>query len=144
MVEQLGLAMMPLALYPATAWGLTSGTTSGTCGSMRQALELSTTTHPSLAASGANRSLVLPPAENSAMSMPLKQPSVSSWTGTGSPLKRRVRPTERAEARKRIDFTGKSASSRQVIIWFPTAPVAPATATLNLRFAIYRLLRRNH
>ena len=103
---------------------------------MRHALELSTTTHPSLAASGAKRSLVPPPAEKSAMSIPLKHPSFSSCTGIGSPLNRSVRPTDRADARKRIDFTGKSASSRQVIIWLPTAPVAPATATLNLRLAI--------
>ena len=41
---------------------LTSGTTSGTSGSMRHALELSITTHPALAAWGAKCLLVPPPA----------------------------------------------------------------------------------
>src|SRR5262249_61262385 len=50
MVEQFGLAMIPLCL--ATSCGLTSGTTRGTSGSIRQALELSTTTAPALAAIG--------------------------------------------------------------------------------------------
>ena len=40
MVEQLGLAMMPLGRC-AAASRFTSGTTSGTAGSMRHALELS-------------------------------------------------------------------------------------------------------
>src|SRR5437870_10430438 len=51
MVEQFGLATMPLGiLFRASA--LTSGTTSGTSGSMRQALELSITMAPARAASG--------------------------------------------------------------------------------------------
>ena len=49
-VEQFGLAMIPL--WRAMAWALTSGTTSGTVGSIRQALELSTTTAPAFAAIG--------------------------------------------------------------------------------------------
>ena len=49
-VEQLGLAMIPL--FQAMSWGLTSGTTSGTSGSIRKALELSTTTAPAAAAIG--------------------------------------------------------------------------------------------
>ena len=44
-VVQFGLAMMPLRASP-TASGLTSLTTSGTSGSMRQADELSTTVAP--------------------------------------------------------------------------------------------------
>ena len=44
MVEQFGLAMMPL--FQAMSWGLTSGTTSGTSGSILQALLLSTTVTP--------------------------------------------------------------------------------------------------
>ena len=47
---------------------------------MRQALELSITTHPSLAAQGANVSLVPPPAENSAISKPLNESSFNSST----------------------------------------------------------------
>ena len=48
MVVQLGLAMIPLRASD-TASGLTSLTTSGTSGSMRQAEELSTTTAPASA-----------------------------------------------------------------------------------------------
>ena len=52
-VVQLGLAMIPLGrLRPAP--GLTSGTTSGTSGSIRNAPELSTTTAPCAAAIGAH------------------------------------------------------------------------------------------
>src|SRR5438105_15787344 len=51
MVEQFGLATIPLGTC-RRASALTSGTTRGTSGSMRQALELSTTTAPALAATG--------------------------------------------------------------------------------------------
>src|SRR5258708_29180523 len=57
MVEQFGLATMPLGMR-ARASALTSGTTSGTSGSMRQALELSTTTAPARAARGENSRLI--------------------------------------------------------------------------------------
>src|SRR6185437_3923371 len=69
-VEQLGFATMPRC--PAIAWGLISGTTSGTAGSMRKAEELSTTTAPARAAIGAKRLEIEPPAENSAMPTPRK------------------------------------------------------------------------
>ena len=52
MVVQLGLAMMPLRAS-AIAPGLTSLTTSGTSGSIRQAEELSTTVTPASANRGA-------------------------------------------------------------------------------------------
>ena len=52
MVEQLGLAMIPLGRSAAAA-AFTSGTTSGTCGSIRHADELSITVAPRAAASGA-------------------------------------------------------------------------------------------
>ena len=67
---QFGLAMMPM--WRAIASGFTSGTTSGTPGSMRNAEELSTTTAPCRTAIGANRRDTAPPAENSAMSTPGK------------------------------------------------------------------------
>ena len=51
MVEQLGLEMMPR--WPSAASGFTSGTTSGTCGSIRKALDLSITMQPRFTASGA-------------------------------------------------------------------------------------------
>ena len=50
-VVQFGLAMMPRCSLMSLA--LISGTTSGTWSSMRKALELSTTTQPARAASGA-------------------------------------------------------------------------------------------
>ena len=75
-VVQFGLAMMPLCDFTSEA--LISGTTSGTSGSMRNALELSTTTQPALAAMGANSLEMAPPALNSAMSMPLNDSFVSS------------------------------------------------------------------
>ena len=60
-VEQLGLAMMPLGIsFSASA--LTSGTTSGTCRSMRQALELSITMQPWAAILGAHSLAMAPPA----------------------------------------------------------------------------------
>ena len=48
MVVQLGLATMPFGMS-SRAWALTSGTTSGTSGSMRQADELSITMAPAAA-----------------------------------------------------------------------------------------------
>jgi hypothetical protein len=51
---------------------------------MRNALELSTTTQPALAAMGANSFEMLPPALNSAMSMPLNESFVSSLTEMSS------------------------------------------------------------
>src|SRR5271155_5295265 len=50
-VEQFGFATIPLGI-DLSASAFTSGTTSGTSGSMRQALELSTTIAPALAAIG--------------------------------------------------------------------------------------------
>src|SRR5262249_23768880 len=50
-VEQFGFATMPFGIR-VRAWELTSGTTSGTSGSMPQALQLSTTTAPAFAAIG--------------------------------------------------------------------------------------------
>ena len=74
--EQFGLAMMPLCSRMRRA--LISGMTSGTSGSMRKADELSTTTAPAFTAIGAYFREMLPPAENSAMSTPSKECSVSS------------------------------------------------------------------
>ena len=69
MVVQLGLAMMPLG-RSASAWGFTSATTSGTCGSLRKADELSMTTAPAAATLGARAREVSPPAEKKTMSSP--------------------------------------------------------------------------
>ena len=69
MVVQLGLAMMPLRAS-AMAPGLTSDTTSGTSGSMRNAEELSMTVTPAAANLGASSRDDVAPAENRAMSSP--------------------------------------------------------------------------
>ena len=79
-VVQFGFAMMPRWFFTSAA--LISGTTSGTVGSMRNALELSITTQPAFAAMGANSFEMLPPALKSAMSMPAKESLVSSVTVT--------------------------------------------------------------
>ena len=76
---------------------------------MRNALELSTTTQPALAAIGANSLEMLPPALKSAMSMPLKESLVSSLTVMSAPRNFSVLPTERAEASKVNLPTGKVA-----------------------------------
>ncbi len=73
---QFGLAMMPLCSL--TRRPLISGITSGTPSAMRKADELSTTTAPALTAIGANFLEMPPPAENSAMSTPANDVSVSS------------------------------------------------------------------
>jgi hypothetical protein len=89
-VVQLGLAIIPLC--PATAWGFTSGTTKGTLGSIRKHEELSTTTHPAAAATGANFSLMLPPALNKAISRLSKQPSTIACSVYDLPMKSTVLP----------------------------------------------------
>ena len=131
MVEQFGLAMIPFLEASLMACGLTSGTTSGTSGSMRHALELSITVAPALAADGANSNDRAPPAEKRAISTPLNELWSSFCTGISSPLKRNLFPTDRSDARNLISSTGKSRSSKTLIIIWPTAPVAPATATLK-------------
>ena len=60
MVEQLGLAM--IRCWGWMAFGFTSGTTKGTEGSMRHALELSITNVLLAANLGAHSVLTLPPA----------------------------------------------------------------------------------
>ena len=68
-VVQFGLATMPLGI-DWSAWAFTSGTTSGTSGSMRQAEELSMTVAPAAATRGARARDAVAPAENRAMSRP--------------------------------------------------------------------------
>ena len=84
MVVQLGLAMMPLRAS-AIASGLTSETTSGTSGSIRQAEELSTTVTPAAANTGASAREVVAPAEKTAMSRPAGSAVAASSTTTSVP-----------------------------------------------------------
>ena len=125
-VEQFGFAMIPRC--PLSASAFTCETTSGTVGSIRQALELSTTAHPRAAASGARRRLTSAPALKSAISTPLKASGVASATGTCSPRKVTLRPAAEAASGTSLR-TGKLRSSRTLIIVRPTRPVAPTTAT---------------
>jgi hypothetical protein len=102
---------------------------------MRKADELSTTTAPAATASGANSLDVPAPAENKAMSMPLKQSRVNASTGKDRPLNGNVLPTERADANSLIDprgaLTGHCRCSRHLRISTPTAPVAPTMARVR-------------
>ena len=97
-VVQLGLATMPFGIDPSAS-ALTSGTTRGTSGSMRQADELSMTTAPAAATTGASSFEVAPPAENRAKSSPVKSAVAASSTTTSWPRQSSVRPADRADAK---------------------------------------------
>ena len=97
-VVQLGLATMPLGMSSRSS-GLTSETTSGTSGSLRQALELSTTMAPASATRGAQTFDVDPPLENSATSSPAKSAVAVSSTTISSLFHGRVVPADRADAK---------------------------------------------
>ncbi|MFT3772112.1 MAG: hypothetical protein QM820_42445 [Minicystis sp.] len=128
MVEQLGLAMMPLGRCSAASM-FTSGTTSGTSGSMRQALELSITTAPRAAAAGPSSREADAPALKRAMSMPLKASGSARCTSISPPRKGSFCPADRAEASATTRFAGKCLASSVRSISRPTTPVAPTTAT---------------
>ena len=128
MVVQLGLAMMPLCFLASS--GLISGMTSGTSGSMRNALELSTNTAPALTMAGANLLAMSFSAAPSTMSMPLKASSQAISTGMSWPFQWTACPTDRADASGCSSSMGKSRSASTFIISRPTAPVAPRIATL--------------
>ena len=74
---QLGLAITPLWLKAAS--GFTSGTTRGTEASMRKALELSITTAPAAAATGAHCFDTEPPADANTTSTPAKASALTGW-----------------------------------------------------------------
>src|SRR5271166_5059655 len=124
MVEQFGLATMPLCVSSAS--GFTSLTTRGTFSLIRQREELSTTTAPAAAKRGAHSPEVAPPAENRATSKPLIDSSSNprTWRPPSSSL-----PTERAEAKGTTSRAGKCRSRSSASISVPTCPVAPTTAT---------------
>src|SRR5512141_827586 len=130
-VVQFGFATIPRRLYWPIASGLISGTTSGMSGSIRNAEELSTTTAPEAHAAGANSLLRDAPAENRAMSIPLKASFESSSTGNSCPSNFSFLPTDRSDARSRRFWIGNFRSARIFRKTSPTAPVAPAMATLK-------------
>ena len=128
-VVQLGLAMIPLGRLAASS-AFTSGTTSGTSGSIRKAPELSTATAPAAAAIGAHSALTSSGTSNSAMSTPSKTSGARARTTTSSPRTRSTLPAERAEATSRISDHGTlSRASMISIMVVPTAPVAPTIAS---------------
>jgi hypothetical protein len=132
MVEQFGLAMMLRLEKRLRACGFTSGTTSGTSGSMRKWLVLSITTQPAAAARGAWTADTEAPGENRPMSVPRKSNFSRFWT-LSVPFSPNDTsdPVERPDANATTSPTGKSRSARVLRISRPTAPVAPTTATLN-------------
>src|SRR5271163_529495 len=111
MVVQLGLATMPLGMERNSP-ALASGTTRGTSGSMRQADELSITVAPAATSRGASSRETEAGAEQSARSMPERSAVSASSTTTSPSAQGRVVPADRAEARYRMDSTGKRRSAR--------------------------------
>ena len=134
-VVQFGLATMPSG-WPAAASGLTSASTSGTSGCIRQALELSTTTAPRSAATGPHSLDTPPPAEKKARSAPSNTSGARARTSTSSPRTGSRRPAERAEATSRTSPTGSSRSATSIRRSSPTAPVAPTMTTVGELLAI--------
>src|SRR3954453_5524607 len=96
--------MIPLCR--ATSWGLTSGTTSGTSGSIRKALELSTTTAPARAAIGLYCREIDAGVLDRTMSTPANAPGVSGSIGYVVPAYVTDLPALRSEARNLIEPTG--------------------------------------
>ncbi len=99
---------------------MTSLTTSGTSGSIRQAEELSTTTAPASANLGASAREVVAPAEKRAMSMPAGSAVSASSTVMSRPSQVIVDPADRADARNLISATGKDRSSSMRRMTAPT------------------------
>ena len=130
-VVQFGLAMIPFSAR-AMSCGFTSETTSGTCGSIRQHDELSTTMAPAAANLGANARDVLAPAEKITTSKPVGSAVVASSTVIERPAKSMVDPAERAEAKKRNSLCGNSRSASSERMTLPTIPVAPTRPMLGI------------
>jgi hypothetical protein len=98
MVVQLGFAIIPFTAW-LMACGLTSETTRGTSGSIRNPDELSMTRTPAAANRGACAFEVVAPAEKMAMSSPDGSAVEASSTVMSSPRKPSVVPALRAEAK---------------------------------------------
>ena len=121
--------MMFFLRKPRVASGFTSGTISGTSGSMRQAEELSITTGPCLPILGAHSLENLPETDIRTMStLEKSNVSTSLHFRIFSP-NATSRPMDLREATAKISSTGNSTSSRMFSISRPTLPVAPTTAT---------------
>ena len=124
---QLGFATMPR--WFASVAALTSGTTRGTAGSMRNALDLSTATPPAPATRGACRREVAAPAAKNTMSVPRNASSLKARTSMSPRCVVTWRPALFALANRCSSAAGnaRSASTRTSVP--PAAPVAPTMAT---------------
>ena len=127
-VVQFGLEIIPFGRR-FTSSGFTSGTTSGTSGSIRNAPELSTHTAPRDAAIGAHSAETSSGTSNIATSIPSKASGESAKTVSSSPRQINFLPALRAEAMSRISPHTFSRLLKISSITVPTAPVAPTTAS---------------
>src|ERR1043166_5864225 len=97
-VEQFGFATIPLGIL-RKASAFTSGTTSGTSGSIRQALELSITMAPAFAAIGLDSRLTDAGVDDNTMSTPANASGRIGSTRYELPLNWIDLPALRSEAR---------------------------------------------
>ena len=130
MVVQFGFAIMPFG-RTSIVCGLTSLTTSGTSGSIRQAEELSITTAPAAANLGASSREVAAPAKNRTISSPAGSAAAASSTAISRPPQYSRLPADRDEANKRTVSVEKRRSARTRRIASPTTPVAPTIPILR-------------
>jgi hypothetical protein len=134
-VQQFGTAMMPSCSSARS--GFTSGTTSGTLGSMRHADDLSSTTELPRTACGTSSRLAAAPTAKKNTSTPAFASASGVASSTMPPSS--SLPAERAEAKKRT--SSKPRSRRIPRRTPPTAPVAPTTPTLGMSTLRFRLLQ---
>ena len=125
---QFGFEIIPLGRFLAS-FGLTSGTTNGTFGSIRKAAELSTTTAPRSTAMGAHSAETSSGTSNIATSMPSNASGDSATTVNSSPRHINFLPALRADAINRISPHTSLRSDKMLSMTVPTAPVAPTTAS---------------
>src|SRR5207302_6719706 len=127
MATQLGLATMPWC--PSSVDAFTAGTTNGTPGSRRYALDLSTAQPPPAATSGACRREVSAPAAKNATSTPASVSALTARTVSSRPFHGITRPRLRSLASRRSSAcrNPRSSSTRSTVP--PAAPLAPTTAT---------------
>ncbi len=131
MVEQFGLAIITPERPLGRRCPFTSGTQSSLSGSMRKAAELSMTTAPARAATGAHSFEISSPEEKKTTSSPSNPAGVCTSTATVRRWQVRVWPLERSEAKSFRFPSGKRRSSRRRRKSSPTKPVAPTTPTLS-------------
>ena len=112
----------------ATCSGLTSGTTSGTSGSMRKAPELSTTAAPRAAATGPQCAETSSGTSNMATSTPSKTSADRACTSVWVPRTLSRRPAERGEATSRMSpHTSSLVESRSSITVTHSARYSPGS-----------------